>query len=145
MAHAPQITVWPILHYDDTEAARLSLLNVLGFREAVVARDDHGEIIHAELRWPDGGTVLSGSAKHAESVHGHLRPGTSAMYIPTQDVDEIHQRAQRAGAQILHPPNHTQFGSGAKAYAFTLKDPEGYLWTFGTYTGVTTKHRISTS
>lgn len=136
MADHSQITVWPILHYEDTEAARVFLVDVIGFREAVVARDDHGEIVHAELRWPAGGTVLFGSAKHTESIHGHLRPGTSAMYIPTQDVDEIHQRAKRAGAQILKSPNHTQFGSGARAYAFTLKDPEGYLWTFGTYIGV---------
>jgi uncharacterized glyoxalase superfamily protein PhnB len=112
------------------------LVEVLGFREAVVARDDQGEIVHAELRWPDGGTVLFGSAKHTDSVHGRLRPGTSAMYIPTDDVDDIHERAKRSGARILQAPNHTEFGSGAKAYAFTVNDPEGYFWTFGTYLGV---------
>jgi uncharacterized glyoxalase superfamily protein PhnB len=135
MADTAAITVWPILHYDDTEGARAFLVEVLGFQESVLARDDRGQIVHAELRWPPGGTVLFGSAKHVDSIHGQLRPGAGAMYVPTRDVDAVHQRALHAGAEIVEPPSHTRFGSGVTAYAFTLKDTEGYLWTFGTYLG----------
>lgn len=135
MADSSELTVWPILHYDDTEAALRFLVDVLGFREALVARDDDGGIIHAELRWPTGGAVLFGSAKHAESLHGQMRPGTSAMYVPTRDVDAIHRRAMTANADVVQPPLNTRFGSGASAYAFTVRDPEGCLWIFGTYTG----------
>jgi uncharacterized glyoxalase superfamily protein PhnB len=135
MADNPQITVWPILHYDDTETALNFLVNVLGFRETLVARDDDGEIVHAELRWPAGGTILFGSAKHTDSIHGQMSPGQGAMYVPTQEVDAIYRRARDAEADIAQPPGTTQFGSGTDAYAFTLRDPEGFLWTFGTYTG----------
>jgi uncharacterized glyoxalase superfamily protein PhnB len=135
MADRSELTVWPILHYDDTESALRFLVDVLGFREALVARDDDGGIIHAELRWPAGGAVLFGSTKHTESIHGQMRPGTSAMYVPTRDVDAIYQRAVAANAEVLQPPDNTRFGSGASAYAFTVRDGEGYLWTFGTYTG----------
>jgi uncharacterized glyoxalase superfamily protein PhnB len=135
MADSPQLTVWPILHYDDTDAALRFLVDVLGFREALAVRDDDGDIIHAELRWPSGGAVLFGSTKHTDSIHGGMRPGTSAMYVPTREVDATHRRASAAGAEVVQPPMNTRFGSGASAYAFTVRDPEGYLWTFGTYAG----------
>jgi uncharacterized glyoxalase superfamily protein PhnB len=135
MADNQQITVWPILHYDDTEKALDFLVTVLGFREALVARDGEGAIIHAELSWPAGGTVLFGSASHTDSLHGQMRPGQGAMYVPTRDVDAVHQRARAAGADIAAPPGTTRFGAGLDAYAFTLRDIEGFLWTFGTYTG----------
>lgn len=132
---SPQPSVWPILHYDDTEAALRFLVDVLGFRETLVARDDDGEIIHAELRWPAGGTILFGSAQHHDSVHGRMRPGAGAMYVPTGEVGAIYRRARAAGASIAQSPRHTTFGSGSSAYAFTVHDTEGYLWTFGTYPG----------
>ena len=128
-------TVWPILHYDDTDAAARFVVEVLGFRESLIARDDMGGIVHAELRWPAGGTVLIGSTRHTDGVHGGLRPGASAMYVPTDDVDAVHQRALEANAEIIAPPHVTRFGSGDDAYAMTVRDPEGYLWTFGTYRG----------
>lgn len=135
MTDSAPITVWPILHYDDTEAALAFLTTVVGFRAVLVARDDQDAIAHCELRWPEGGTVLFGSAAHGDSVHGSMRPGTAAMYTPTDDVIAIHQRATAAGADIVNGPSETTFGSGDRATALTLRDPEGYLWTFGTYRG----------
>jgi uncharacterized glyoxalase superfamily protein PhnB len=126
-------SVWPILHYDDTEAARHFLVEVVGFREAVVVRDEVGDVVHAELRWPGGGTVLFGGTKHTESVHGGLTAG--ALYLVTDDVDAVHGRLAAAGADVVAPPHETQFAAGGPAYACTVRDPEGNLWTFGTYRG----------
>ncbi|MBO0871790.1 MAG: hypothetical protein J2P19_00195 [Pseudonocardia sp.] len=67
MADSPSPPCGPILHYDDTESALRFLVDVLGFREALVAREDDGGITHAELRWPAGGAVLFGSTTHTES------------------------------------------------------------------------------
>lgn len=128
-------TVWPVLHYDDTEAALDFLVGVLGFDEVLVIRDDIYGIAHAELHWPTGGTVLFGSTRHVDSVHGRIPRGASAMYIPTDQVDAIHERAHAAGAEIVAPPAAATFGSGDTARAFTLRDAQGYLWTFGTYLG----------
>jgi uncharacterized glyoxalase superfamily protein PhnB len=135
MADTPLITVWPILHYDDTEAALRFLVAGLGFQEALVARDDGGRIVHAELRWPAGGTILFGSTTHLGGVHEQLPRGGSAMYIPTNEVDTIFRRAVAQGAHLVQAPAHTRFGSGHDAYAATVRDLQGYLWTFGTYLG----------
>jgi uncharacterized glyoxalase superfamily protein PhnB len=129
-------SVWPILHYVDTEAALRYLRDALGFREALITRDDHDQIMHAELRWPEGGIVVFGSTRHTDGVHGQLKPGSGACYVTTDDVDAVYERARRADATIIQAPHDTQFGSGVPTRAFTTRDPEGNLWTFGTYTGV---------
>ena len=126
-------SVWPVLHYDDPAAAHHFLVDVVGFREAVVVRDDVGDIVHAELRWPGGGAVLFGGTKHTDSVHGGLKAG--AVYLATDDVDAIHARVHEAGADVVQAPQATEFAAGGPAYAFSVRDPKGNLWTFGTYRG----------
>ncbi|BAP95232.1 VOC family protein [Mycobacteroides abscessus] len=127
-------SVWPILHYDDTDAALRYLVDMLGFREIVTARDETGLLVHAELGWPGGGHLLFGSTTHTDSVHGAMRAGTAATYLVTTDVDAVHARITASGAgTVLVAPGHSIFGSGSTAYAFTAADPEGNLWTFGTH------------
>lgn len=75
--------VWPILHYRDTGAARRFMVDVLGFEESVAARNEQGDIVHAEMRWPTGGGLVFGSAGHTDSVHGQVNAGTNALYIVT--------------------------------------------------------------
>lgn len=136
MSHEePPSSVWPVLHYDDTRAALRFLVDVLGFEAAVAAPDEHGGIGHAELRWPGGGALVFGSTRHKDSVHGRMRAGTSAVYGVAEDVDAVHRRVCDAGGEVLEPPHGTRFGSGAEAYVCTVRDPEGNLWTFGTYRG----------
>jgi uncharacterized glyoxalase superfamily protein PhnB len=135
MFAVPEPTVWPVLHYDDTAAALRFLVDALGFRAALVVPDDDGDVIHAEMRWPAGGAVVFGSTKHIDSVHGQMRAGTSASYVVTDDVDAVFERAVGANAEIVEPPHETTFGSGVPTRAFTARDPEGNLWTFGTYRG----------
>jgi uncharacterized glyoxalase superfamily protein PhnB len=135
MSARPKPTVWPILHYRDTQAARRFLVDVLGFEEAVAATNERNEIMHAEMRWPTGGGLVFGSTSHTDGVHGRMKAGSSAIYIATDDVDAVHRRTRAAGAEVVQPPTTTTFGSGAEAYVFTVRDPEGNLWTFGTYRG----------
>lgn len=79
---------------------------------------------------------MLGSTKHTGGVHGAMKPGTTASYVIADDVDAVHERVRRADdGAVVQPPSRTRFGSGADAYAFTALDPEGNLWTFGTYRG----------
>lgn len=128
-------TVWPILHYGDTNAALRHLVDVLGFDEVVAATDDEGDVVHAELSWPGGGALVLGGTKNVESVHGGLPAGGSALYVVTDDPVAVHQRVVDAGGEVVEPPHETRFGSGASSVVFTTRDPEGNLWTFGTYRG----------
>lgn len=130
-----QPAVWPVLHYDDPAMALRFLVEAFGFSEAIAVRDEAGDVMHAELRWPEGGAVVLGSTKHVDGVHGRMRPGAGACYVATDDVDGVHRGALRASAEILEPPHETAFGSGVATRAFTARDPEGNLWTFGSYRG----------
>lgn len=126
-------SLWPVLHYDDTEPARTFLVDVVGFSESTLVRDDVGDIVHAELRWPGGGALLFGGTKHVDGVHAGLR--AAALYLVTDDVDAVHDRVRRAGAEVVEPPHATEFGAGGPTYAFSVRDTEGNMMTFGTYRG----------
>jgi uncharacterized glyoxalase superfamily protein PhnB len=131
-------SIWPILHYADTQEAFRFVVDAMGFEPMEVARDDVGDVIHTELGWACNGVVVIGGIKHEESVHAAMQPGTSAPYVTCADVDGIHERARTHGATIVAAPHHTTFGSGTRAFGFTIADHEGNLWTFGDYEGVST-------
>ena len=132
MTEAPAPTVWPALRYDDAPAAIRFLVDVLGFAEVLVVPGPEGSIAHAELRWPEGGAVMLGSTgQPADGVHDAMKPGTGAVYVVSDHVDEIHANVAAAGAEITTALHDTDFGS----HTFSLRDTEGNAWTIGTYRG----------
>jgi uncharacterized glyoxalase superfamily protein PhnB len=52
-----------------------------------------------------------------------------AIYIAIEDADAGFARAKAAGADILMGLTDTDYGSRD----FICRDPEGYVWCFGTY------------
>jgi uncharacterized glyoxalase superfamily protein PhnB len=121
--------VWPALRYRDARAAIRFLTEAFGFEELVV----YGEgdrVDHAELRWPAGGGVMLGSAREDSSIKS-LPPGTGAIYLVTDDPDALYERAKAAGAEMFLELTDTDYGSRD----FGVRDPEGVLWSFGTYAG----------
>lgn len=128
-----QPTVWPILSYRDARAAISFLRDAFGFEEAATyARDDDPSIIeHAEMRWPLGGGVMFGTADKDDSPFGRRRPGNDAVYVVCDDPDALFERATSAGAEVVRGLVDEDYGSRG----FTVRDPEGNLWSFGTYRG----------
>jgi uncharacterized glyoxalase superfamily protein PhnB len=122
-------TVWPALRYRDARAAIRFLVDAFGFEEIVVYGEGDA-VDHAELRWPRGGGVMLGSARE-DSVIASLPPGTGAVYLVTDDPDGLHERARAAGAEIVAELRDTHYGSRD----FSARDPEGVIWSFGTYAG----------
>jgi uncharacterized glyoxalase superfamily protein PhnB len=94
----------------------------------VVPDEGSGPVEHAELSW-DNGMVMIGS----EPVEGDGRlawpAGVGAVYVIVDDPDAHHRRAVAAGAEIVQPLKDEDYGSRG----YTTRDPEGVLWTFGTY------------
>lgn len=132
MPEIPAPTVWPALRYDDAPAAIRFLVDVLGCTETLVVAGPNGSIAHAELRWPEGGGVMLGSTSHpADGVHDAMKPGSSAVYVVSDQVDSIHAKAVAAGAEITVELHDTDYGS----HTFSLRDTEGNTWTIGTYRG----------
>jgi uncharacterized glyoxalase superfamily protein PhnB len=54
---------------------------------------------------------------------------THASYVVVDDPDALHDRAKAAGATIERELSDQDYGSRE----FTARDPEGNLWSFGTY------------
>jgi uncharacterized glyoxalase superfamily protein PhnB len=126
-------TVWPILSYRDARAAIAFLTKAFGFEErAVYTRDDDPSVVeHAEMRWPGGGGIMFGTAGKDDSPFGQRAPGNNAVYVVCDDPDSLFDRAVNAGAEVVRDLVDEDYGSRG----FTVRDPEGNLWSFGTYAG----------
>ena len=131
MTQTPAPTIWPGLTYADAPAAICFLVKAFGFVETLVVPGEGGrEIAHAELRWPEGGGVMLGSTSD-DSEFGSQKPGTASIYVVTDAPDALFERATAAGAEVVRGLKDEDYGSRG----FTVRDPEGTLWTFGTYRG----------
>jgi uncharacterized glyoxalase superfamily protein PhnB len=125
--------VWPVLTYRDARAAIAFLRDAFGFEErAAYARDDDPSIVvHAEMRWPLGGGIMFGTAGKDDSPFGQRTPGNDSVYVVCEDPDALFERATAAGAEVVRGLKDEDYGSRG----FTVRDPEGNLWSFGTYAG----------
>lgn len=128
---APAPTCWPCLSYDDAEAALRFLVDAFGFEERLVVRgDSERPVHHAELLWPDGGGVMFGSRRPGGDVF-EQPAGAGSIYVVCADADAVFARAKGHGATIVADMEDTDYGN----HGFTAADPEGNLWSFGTYRG----------
>jgi uncharacterized glyoxalase superfamily protein PhnB len=121
--------IWPSIRYSDAHAAIRFLVDVFGF-ERVAVYETGDRVDHAELRWPKGGGVMLGSASREDSAIAGLPAGTGSVYVVTDDVPGLFERARAAGATVVQEPKDESYGTG-----FTVRDPEGVFWSFGTYRG----------
>jgi uncharacterized glyoxalase superfamily protein PhnB len=120
-------TVIPTLRYRDAVAAIEFLERAFGFERGDVHAGEDGQVQHAELRFGDGWVML-GTVRE-EGADLSTRPGTATAYVVAEDVDALHDRAVAAGAEIVRPLGDTDYGSRD----FAARDPEGNVWSFGTY------------
>jgi uncharacterized glyoxalase superfamily protein PhnB len=124
--------IWPSVRYDDALAAIRFLVDAFGF-ERVAVYENAGRVDHAELRWPGGGGIMCGSSARTDSSIADLPAGTGSIYIADPDPLTIYERAVEAGATVVREPRDESYGMG-----FTVRDPEGVFWSFGTYGGADT-------
>jgi len=123
-------TVWPSLRARDAHQLIKFLVDVIGFRPAALYGE--GDVVqHCQLNWPEGGGVMLGSVREEPGNPWDVAPGSSGAYVATDHVDEIYQRVVAAGGRIVRELNDTDYGS----HEFACRDPEGNLWSFGTYRG----------
>lgn len=129
--HAEAPRLYPTLRCRDADAMIAWLTSVLGFTERVTYRDAVGVVHHAELTF--GPSVLM-LGQERDDAYGALvgeRAGrrTDSLYVAVDDPDALHTRVVAAGATIEMPLRDTDYGSRD----FACRDPEGNLWSFGTY------------
>lgn len=129
--NTPPPQVWPTLRARDARALIKFLVDAFGFEATAVYGE--GELVeHAQLSWPLGGGIMLGSAREpTEDNHWSLPPGSFGAYVVTDDPDGLYKRATNAGAEVIQEMNEADYGSRG----FGVRDPEGNLWSFGTYRG----------
>ena len=119
--------IFPVLRYDNAPAALDFLVAAFGFEKASDHRLPDGRVAHADLRFgPSVVGISSVGTSPPESPWASVRQG---VYIVVDDPDGAYARAQTAGADIPLPIADQSYGSRD----FTLRDPGGHLWAFGTY------------
>lgn len=128
-------TLIPSLRYHDAPAAVDWLCRVFGFSRNAVYENPDGTIAHAQLTLGHG-MIMLGSAKskgphahllaHPSELHGRQ---TGGIYLYVEDCEVLYAAVQAAGAKVtqeLHEPDYS-------SKAFSCLDPEGYLWSIGSY------------
>ncbi|HLL15192.1 MAG TPA: VOC family protein [Pyrinomonadaceae bacterium] len=123
-------TIFPVLRYEDARAAIQSLCAMFGFIELFSVPKSGASVRHAQLKLGTN-IVMLGSIRPDEGMASPRALGvaTQALYVYVDDLDAHYERARRAGAQIVSPPEDTDFGSRE----YHVRDVEGHLWTFGTF------------
>jgi len=126
-----EIAVWPTFRSNNTRALIDFLCSAFGFEETfVVPSEDGKKIVHAQLKWPLGGGVMLGDSGMHDVELGHV--GCASVYLVTDQPDALYKQSTAAGAEVVLPLSDQQ---DYESRGFSVKDPEGNVWSFGTYSG----------
>ena len=125
---APRI--YPALRYKKAASMIDWLCDAFGFE--VSARYGEGDVIHhAELTFGSSMIMLGTSRDddYGKMVGDPGSGGGKSIYIAVDDADAAYARAKGAGAKIIQELVDRDYGSRE----FICRDPEGNVWSFGTY------------
>jgi uncharacterized glyoxalase superfamily protein PhnB len=124
----------PSVAYADAPAAIRWLVDVLGLRVVRKFEMPDGTIAHAELAWRT--SVVFVHTRPGEENPWHVvGPASIALAAESADVvNRCYARVVAAGADIVRSVYDSKtpaFPDGSRQ--FDVRDPEGNLWTVGTY------------
>src|SRR3954468_1834413 len=124
--------VIPYIRYEDAPAMLDWLETAFGFERRIVY-EEGDQVVHAEVTFGSGMLMLGStregapeSSKTPKQLGGEF---TGGIYVVVEDPDAHCERARAAGADIVREVEDQDYGS--RDYA--ARDPEGYVWSFGTY------------
>ncbi len=129
----------PTLRYKNVVAAIDWLHNAFGFERHLIVHDENNRIAHAQMVYGNGMIMLSEVSDEEQNDLGTIQkppasidaPVTHSAYIVVADSDiqQHYARAQQAQAVIVMELTEQEYGGTA----YSCRDPEGYLWNFGSY------------
>ena len=118
--------MYPALHYRDAPAALRWMKETLGAEEVLVVPDGD-RIAHAEVRIAGGVADVRQRRERARSTAARPAPARSTSRSTTST--RCTRASSAAGGEVVMGLTDTDYGSRD----FTLRDPEGNIWNFGTY------------
>ena len=127
-------TVVPCMRYRDAPAAIEWLCDTFGFEPQLVVPNEDGTIAHAQLSFGNS-MIMLGSVFDTEFGRLMKQPAetghfvTQSTYLVVNNADLVYGRALEAGAKILLDIKDEDYGGRG----FTCRDPEGHVWSIGTY------------
>ena len=122
--------IYPTFRYKDAAKMIDWLEKAFGFTVHAKYMDG-GTVSHAQLALGSS-MIMLGTARNDEygkMVGGPGENGGKSVYVAVDDSDAVYERARAAGAKILEEPTDRDYGSRD----FICADPEGNVWSFGTY------------
>ena len=125
----------PSLRYQDAHAAMAWLEKAFGFERHAVYDGPDGIVGHAELRFGNGMVMLASASNESPLKHLYATPAeisgrvTSPLYLIVDDCEPAYARMLAAKAEVVMEMKPMEYGGKA----FTVRDPEGYLWSVGEY------------
>jgi len=124
----------PVLKYRNAAAAVDWLCDAFGFEQHIVVPGDEGTIAHAQLLLGNSMIMLGSGGGDSpfdrlQAPPGKDAPVTQSAYIVVDDVDAHYAQAKEAGAEIVLDIQDEDYGGRG----YSCRDPEGYLWNFGSY------------
>jgi len=128
-------TLIPSLRYADAHAAIAWLESALGLVRHAVYDGPDGTVAHAELSFGSGMIMLGSASNPSPNARFYATPAeiagrvTSPLYLVVPDCDPVWESAKAANAEIVMELRTMEYGGRS----FTVRDPEGYLWSVGEY------------
>jgi uncharacterized glyoxalase superfamily protein PhnB len=127
-------TVTPSVLYNDAGSGIEWLTRVLGLKVLSRYPMPDGTVAFAELGWRTG-VVFVSSRPGPDNPWSKVGIASIALAAPDAETVRRHfHQAVAAGADVvreLHVARTPAFPQGSAQ--FDVRDPEGYLWTVGTY------------
>jgi PhnB protein len=122
----------PALTVRDVDKEINFCIRAFGLEKGYTASDKTGKTAHGDMKY-EGTTIVMFGREGAMGCPTKSPATTKVdcpinLYIYCQDVDELCKRAKIAGATVISEPADMFWGDRVA----TLKDPEGYSWTFAT-------------
>lgn len=128
-------TIIPCFRYHNANEMIEWLCQHFGFSKHAVYNDGL-RVMHAQLIRGGQHMIMLGSYMPEDKITRQSAPpsevggfNTMACYLIEPQVDALYERLLEAGVEIIVPIEDRFYGGRD----FTCKDPEGYIWNFGSY------------
>ncbi len=129
-ADMPWLT--PYLTVRDAEKSLDFYTRAFGFEAGMEPmRDSSGKINHAEMRYREAYIMMAPEGVWGGTSQAPVTSGTEVplgLYVYCDDVDGFYKNAVDQGAESVDEPNDMFWGDRM----CTLRDPDGYVWSFAT-------------
>jgi len=125
----------PVLRYKDARSAINWLCETWGFEEQLVVEGPDGSIQHAVLSLGKAFIMLASTSAEGSYSQFTKQPDeiegkeTQSPYLIVENPELLFELAKEHGAKILLKLEKEDYGGSN----FTCADPEGHIWSFGSY------------